>query len=266
MKADCLNLANKEKSIEKKNYKAGKGRKAYIAWEDNASSSSSSSQEDNKANQCFMTEKDSEVSSENSSTSCNSTNYSSLLQAFHETYELANRLTVSNKRLKGMNNWLEGRVKQLENEILELKTEFEDSKTTYKVSSSSDFSQPANCENCKALQKKVNYLITTASKLSMGTANLNAILGSQNCVFEKAGIGYQIGFQRKQKKFSSFFKKDALQFSVPLTCFYCMRKGHSVKNCKVRKFDVPKGLVRWVPKSITNNSGPEFNRVPIPQT
>jgi len=43
MKADCPNLANKEKTIENKNYKAGKGRKAYIAWEDNASSSSSSS-------------------------------------------------------------------------------------------------------------------------------------------------------------------------------------------------------------------------------
>jgi len=43
MKADCPNLANKEKSIDKKNYKVGKGRKAYIAWEDNASSSSNSS-------------------------------------------------------------------------------------------------------------------------------------------------------------------------------------------------------------------------------
>jgi len=51
-------------------------------------------------------------------------------------------------------------------------------------------------------------LITTASKLSMGTTNLNVILGSQNCVFEKAGIGYQIGFQGKQKKLSSFFKSN----------------------------------------------------------
>jgi len=38
---------------------------------------------------------------------------------------------------------------------------------------------------------------TTTSKLSMGTANLNGILGSQNCVFEKVGIGYQCGFQGK---------------------------------------------------------------------
>jgi len=73
MKADCPNLANKEKRIEKKNYKAGKGRKTYIAWEDNASSSSSSSQEDIEANLCFIAGKNSEVSSEDSSTSFNST-------------------------------------------------------------------------------------------------------------------------------------------------------------------------------------------------
>jgi len=51
-----------------------------------------------------------------------------------------------------------------------------------------------------------------------------------------------------------------------MTCFYCLRKGHSIRNCKVRKFDVPKGLVRWVPKSITKNCGPKFIKVPIPQT
>ena len=54
-------------------------------------------------------------------------------------------------------------------------------------------SKPVDCENCAVLQNKVNYLISTASKLSMGTSNLNALLGSQNCVFEKAGIGYQTG-------------------------------------------------------------------------
>jgi len=65
-----------------------------------------------------MARKNSEVSSENFSTSFNSTNYSSVLQAFRETHEEANRLALSNNRLKGLNNWLEGRVKQLEDEIL----------------------------------------------------------------------------------------------------------------------------------------------------
>ena len=266
MKADCPNLVNKEKTIEKKNYKAGKGRKAYIAWEDNASSSSSSSQEDIKAKLCLMTGENSEVSSENSNTLFNSANYSSLLQAFHETHEEANRPALSNKRLKGLNYWLEDRVKQMEDEILELKTNFDHLEIIYKASSSLGSSKPINRENCEPLQNKVNYLVTTTSKPSMGTANLNTILGSQNCVFEKADIGYQTNFQGKQKKYNNFSTIDAQHISIPMTYFYCMRKGHSIKNCKIRKFDVPKRLVRWVPKSITNNSGPEFNRVPIPQT
>jgi len=135
----------------------------------------------------------------------------------------------------------------------------------YKASNSLDSSQPVNCENCEVLQNKLNYLITTASRLSMGTANLNAILGSQNCVFGKDGIGYQTAFQRKQKKYNSFFKTDAQQFSSLLTYFYCMKKGHSVKNCKIRKCDMPKGLVRWVPKSTSNTAGPKFSWVPKPQ-
>jgi len=76
-----------EKTIEKKDHKVGKGRKAYIAWEDNAFTSNNSSHEDVEVNLCLMAGKHSEVSSENSSTSFNSANYSSLLHAFHETNE-----------------------------------------------------------------------------------------------------------------------------------------------------------------------------------
>jgi len=39
VKAHCPKLVDKEKIVEKKSYKIGKGRKTYIAWEDNASSS-----------------------------------------------------------------------------------------------------------------------------------------------------------------------------------------------------------------------------------
>jgi len=149
VKADCPNLANKKKNIDKKNYKSGKGRKAYIAWEDNASSSNNSSQEDIEGNPCFMAGKDSEVSSEDSSTSFNNTNYSSLLNAFQEKREEANKLARSNNRLKGMNNWLEARVKELEDDVLRLKTDLDHCKT----SSNLDSSKPSNCE---VLQKKVN--------------------------------------------------------------------------------------------------------------
>jgi len=68
----------------------------------------------------------SELSSVNSNASFNSENYSSLLQAFFETHEEANKLALSNNRLKGLNNWLEGRVKELEDELLTLKIDFYD--------------------------------------------------------------------------------------------------------------------------------------------
>ena len=78
--------------------------------------------------------------------------------------------------MKGLDNWLEGRVKELEDEILKVKTDFDHFEMIYKASNDFDSNKPINCENCFVLQKKVNYLITTTSKLSLGTANLNAIL------------------------------------------------------------------------------------------
>jgi len=43
-------------------------------------------------------------------------------------------------------------------------------------------SQPAKCENCEVLQARAKYLLKTHLKLDMGTANLNVVLGSHNCV------------------------------------------------------------------------------------
>jgi len=51
-----------------------------------------------------MAGRDFKVSSTESSASFNSTNYSTLLHAFQETHEEANKLAHSNSRLKGMNN------------------------------------------------------------------------------------------------------------------------------------------------------------------
>ena len=28
-----------------------------------------------------------------------------------------------------------------------------------------------------------------------------------------------------------------------------MKRGHSVRFCKIRKYYVPKGIMRWIPKS-----------------
>jgi len=207
-----------------------------------------------------MEKKDLEVSSTASSTS---ENYSTLLQAFHETHEEANRLVGVNNRPKGLNNWLEKRVNSLEEELENVKIDFDHLNMIYQSSyNEGEFSKPAKCENCEVLEAKVKYLVKTSSKLAMGTTNLNVVLGSQNCVFDKVRIGFKPMFKTKTRKFSSFFKTSSQHTSHFQTCFYCLHIGHTIRNCRARLYDVPNGRMRWIHKGNIKNSGPKANRVP----
>ena len=53
-----------------------------------------------------------------------------------------------------------------------------------------------------------------------------------------------------------------------VTCFDYMKRGHSVRFCKIRKYFVPKGIMRWIPKGSEVSSdkveskGPTFVRGP----
>jgi len=185
-----------------------------------------------------------------SCTSLNAENYSQLLLAFKETHEEANRLEILNNRLKGLNNWLENRVKALEEELENSKTDFENLEMLYKNSSCKCDS--LICENCESLEKKVHYLVKIVDRLSQGKSNFETVLTSQNCVFEKVGLGFNP--QSKKTEFSKFFsklpEKQPIEKSKQLvvTCFYCMKRGHSVIFCNIRKFFVPKGILKWVPK------------------
>ena len=106
----------------------------------------------------------------------------------------------------------------------------------------------------------MDYLIKKIFKLSMGTANLNALLGSQNCVFNKVDIGFQDDFPKKGKKFKNFLNHGSTSSSPFITCFYCLERGHIVRHCNARLYYLPKGLVKWVPKDTVNINGPKFNR------
>jgi len=224
-------------------------------------------------NPCFMAKKKDDSSSESivsSSASLNAENYSQLLQAFKETHEEANRLTLLNNRLKGMNNWLENRVKTLEEELENSKTDFENLEILYK--SSFCKCDSLVCENCENLENKIHYLVRTVDKISKGKSNFENVLASQNYVFRKAGLGFNP--QNKQDKFSKSFsklleKQPIVKSKQPIvTCFYCMKRGHSVRFCKIRKYYVPKGIMRWIPKDsrIPSNEckskGPTFVRGP----
>jgi len=182
-----------------------------------------------------MTRQESDTSSVSSNTSINFGNYSQLLDAFNETHKEANRLTLLNKRLKGLNNSLENIVKILEEDLNNSKTDFENLEMIYQ-NSSCKCVDSSSCENCESLQKKVYYLLKTVDKFSKGQTNLEIVLASQKCVFGKAGLGFNpISNNRSvSKPFSSFFEKQPVVLSKqpvilskqPVENFhYYMKKG-----------------------------------------
>jgi len=146
--------------------------------------------------------------------------------------------------LKGLNSWLENRVNKLETEIADLKVDFEHLDMIYNNSTccSENHLIAKPCENCTLLENKVKYLVKTCARFTKGKSNLEVVLGSQNCVFGRAEIGFNSFNENKVKKFANFFSKNASSDISLTTCNYCMRKGHISKSCKARKYDVPKGL------------------------
>ena len=188
-----------------------------------------------------------------SNVSSSAENYSKLLQAFQETHEEANRLVLSNNCLKGLNNWLEKRVKTLEEELEKSKIEFE--KIEKHCKNSSHVCDSLACENCENLEKKVHYLVRTVDKLSKGKSNFENVLASQNCFFGRARLGFNP--QNKQDNFSKNFSKQPVKQPIVkskqpvVTCFYCMKRGHSVRFCKIRKYSIPRGFMKWIPKGLS---------------
>jgi len=220
-----------------------------------------------------MAEGNDDSSSSSSVSSCaslNAENYSQLLQAFKETHEEANRLALSNNRLKWLNNLLKNRVKTLEEELEKSKTDFENLEMHCK--NSSLLSNSKVCENCKTLESKIHYLVRTVDKLSKSKSNFEIVLASQKCVFGKSGLGFYPQNKKNgiSKPFSKVAEKQPIERSKQpiVTCFYCMKRGHSVRFCKIRKYFVPKGIMRWIPKSSKNpndkaeSKGPTFVRGP----
>jgi len=164
-----------------------------------------------------------------------------LLEAFQETHDEANQMVLS-KRLKDLNSWLEKRVKALEEELEKSKRDFENLETHCKNSSCK--CDTLICENCENLERKVHYLVSTVNKLSKGKFNFENVLASQNCVFGRAGLGFNP--KNKQDKFSKNFPKQPVKQPIVkskqpvVTCFYCMKKDLQNKKifCSQRLYEM----------------------------
>ena len=193
IKVDCPVLKMKQK-LEEKNEaeKHLKKKKAYIAWEENDSSTSSESDDNTEEenNLCLMAKAESSIKAESSKNSVSSftyeheeNDYYELLDAFNELHKEATKLQKSNSKRKGEIMWLEGRIKQLEEENEILTTCLEKLEQSEKHSRSI-------CMYCLGQLEKIEYLMKTLSKFTLGRSNLDAVLGSQRSVLNKEGIGY----------------------------------------------------------------------------
>ena len=158
----------------------------------------------------------------------------------------------------------------MEEDFNNSKTDFENLEMIYQNSSCK--CESSSCKNYESLQKKVLYLVKTVDKISKGKSNIENVLASQKCVFRKSGLGFNPQSKNNGclKPFSTITENQPIEKSKQLVvcCFYCMRKGHFVRFCKIHKFFVPKGILKWVPNNpkVPNNQintrGPKFIRGP----
>jgi len=198
-----------------------------------------------------MVKDEGSISDSVSEFSMESDNYDQFLATFKETHDEANKLAVICSKLQKVNNVFAPKVKKkLEEELHKAKIDLVSIELTCLHASIK------TCENCKKLEKQVEYLLKTLSNFTKGRENLESLRGSQNVVFNKNGIGYNPGNVTNVKKLSSFFVPAKSGFSAfnsgkkasHITYFYCMKSGHTSRSCIARKYLVPKNLAKWLPK------------------
>nr|KYP31988.1 hypothetical protein KK1_047440 [Cajanus cajan] len=271
IKAECPNLL-KKKQEENKVRKNGKGKRAYIAWEDNGSSITSDESEFEENNLCLMAGADQDTIVSDSDLESNP-DYDQLQEAFIQIHKEAVKLDALNSKLKNKLSWYENALIKAEQELEDLKNEHDNLQTILNFNEAHCETSPSTkvvCENCKALEKENADLKVTLAKFTNGNANLNIILGKQRNTFDRSGLGFNqsINMPLKTKervsKKNQFFRKYKGNFIKQTTCYYCCKKGHTIRNCYSRKYGVPNGEMVWIRKSQrlrTSHQGP-FTWVP----
>ena len=74
-------------------------------------------------------------------------------------------------------------------------------------------------------------LTSCLEKFTQGQKNLNLLLRSQMCVYDRVGLGYN----PLKKLYKNCFFKASPPIAPHLTFTYCNNNGHSSYSCKVRK-------------------------------
>ena len=119
----------------------------------------------------------------------------------NELNDLKNKNEILEKQINSLND----KNLFLEKEIIELEIKSQDSLEKRNVNdaeTSSLNTQDSNLllnEN-KDLKLKIEDLTKIVTNLTNGKKILDNLLGSQRCVFDKAGIGYNLGIKEKRYK------------------------------------------------------------------
>jgi hypothetical protein len=240
----------------------------------------SNDEEDSTEAFCLMAYED-EVTSKLNSLEDESYSYDELQNAFEELVEEFEKNVLKNKvfkkkvtslsneldDFKSKNKILEKQIislndknLSLEKEIIKLKIEsqsFIEKMKAKDVETSSQIAYDSNLlvnEN-KELKLKVENLNKILTNFTNGKKNLDNLLGSQRCVFDKAGIGYNPKI--KEKHYQKFFVNE--NFLKSPICKHCGKLGHNIHTCPMKN-------MIWVVKGTTppkaNPSGPKKIWVP----
>ncbi|KAL5148396.1 hypothetical protein HKD37_13G035438 [Glycine soja] len=184
-------LSTLRKQLAENERKEGwKLKKAYIAWEDNASKSSDSSSEKEIAYVCLM-DNSMDDSSTIEETEVNF-EFEEVLEAFHEIHEEAQKLVVSNNKLRGNLKWLLDKLASTQSKLDKLKKENEKLVSSYKASNCVCSSTSFNMDDYKSLQndlekfKKDHY--KQCMKLQTKLSYLKDLFRKMNK--EKSDVGH----------------------------------------------------------------------------
>ena len=112
------------------------------------------------------------------------------------------------------------------------------------------------------LKRKIDSLTQDLARFTQGKRNLDILLGSQKCCFNKSGIGYKSsGYQ---KLYSDIIIKSSTPFYM---CNFCGKHGHISHTCPTRKGSTHGIKFVWIQKDkikgfVSNTNGPKKVWVP----
>ena len=237
-----------------------KGRRTYIAWEDDeVSSTKSDSENDEIAQLCFMGQrkKSIEVSDHSSKFNPSYDALQNVLVEMHGDAMNAFKTIGTQKRtiLK-----LEARIEKIRKKFENFKNEHASLKKelfatppkespTIDVPKSSKTEDINTCLACPRLQLEIVSLKSKIEQVLSASMNFaNRFTKTSN-------------FKKSPRRMLKNKNKKSKTHEHKIRYNYCREIGHTTPHCHVMKTLVPKGIVTWVPKLsnfVTNPKNPSY--------